>query len=320
MNLFVTGGSGFIGGHVIEHLVRAGHAVTALSRSARADDVLRGFGATPVRGDLDTLSATALGGVDVFLHAAAWAKSWGRREDFVRANVEGTRRALAAAKAAGVPRFVHVGTEAAFFTGAPLLDLDETAGYPAAPRYLYSETKAEAERLVLAANEARFTTLSLRPRLVWGPRDASVLPEVLEAVQRGAFSWIDHGAQQTSTTYVGNFCVAVEAALTRGRGGEAYFIADDGTRTMRDFLTALAGTRAVTLPARSLPGWVARPAARLTEAAFRLFAPSRKPPLVRFAVDFLSRSVTVKTDKARVELGYRPRFTVEEGLRLTQQG
>ena len=115
-------------------------------------------------------------GAEVVVHAAAFVEEWGTREQFWQGNVEGTTRMLAAAKAGGVRRFLHVGTEAALFDGHDLRDVDESAPYPARQRYLYSETKAEAERRVLAANAAGFETLSVRPRLVWGPRDTSVLP------------------------------------------------------------------------------------------------------------------------------------------------
>jgi nucleoside-diphosphate-sugar epimerase len=313
MRIFVTGGSGFIGGHLIERLRKA-HDVRALARSESAAQLVRGYGATPVRGDLAGVDAAAIGDAEAVVHAAAWVKSWGKRADFVAGNVEGTQRVLDAARAAGVKRFVHIGTEAILFDGHDLIDIDETAPPPARQRFLYSETKAEAERRVLAANAPGFTTLSIRPRLVWGPRDASVLPEVLEAAEKGAFAWLDGGAQRTSTTWVGNLAAAVELALTEGRGGEAYFVADEGTRTVRAFLTALAATRGVSLPARSIPGSVARLVASAVESLWSVFAPAKKPPMVGFAVSMLSRSVTVKTDKARRELGYVPEVSVDEGL------
>ena len=319
MKIFITGGSGFVGGHLIERLAKT-HEVRALARSASSAEIVRKYGATAVEGDLETLEARHVGDADVVVHAAAYVKSYGKRADFEAGNIAGTRRALAAAKAAGAKRFIHIGTEAMLFDGKDLLDLDETVPPPARHRYLYSETKAAAEALVLAANEPAFTTLSLRPRLVWGPRDASVLPEVLEAVEKGAFAWMDGGEHLTSTTWVGNLAAAVELALTKGRGGEAYFIADDGTRKLRDFLTGLAATRGVTLPKRSVPGALARPLASCVESTFRLVAPTKKPPMVAFSVAMISRSVTVKTDKAKRELGYVPEVTVEQGLRSLSPG
>lgn len=318
MRIFITGGSGFVGGHVVEALSLARHEVLALARSERAALAVRTLGATPVTGDLATLDAIALKDVDVVVHAAARAESWGPWEAFRKANVEGTARVLAAARGAGVRRFIHIGTEAMLFDGHDLLDADETTPPPARQRFAYSATKAEAERLVLAASSPDFTTMSLRPRLVWGPRDASVLPEVLEAVEKGAFAWIDGGRQTTSTTYVGNLVHAVELALHRGEGGQAYFVADAERHRMKELLSALAATRGVTLPARSLPGALARPVATVAEGLWKVFAPQVKPPMSAFAIAMLSRSVTVRFDKARRELGYTPIRTFEEGLEATR--
>lgn len=192
MKIFVTGGSGFIGGHLIEALAKR-HVVRALARSDAAAAKVVGYGAFAVRADLDTLGASDLEGCEVVVHCAARAEEWGTRAEFWTANVDGTKRVLAAAQNAKVRRLVHIGTEAALFDGHDLVDIDETEPYPKKQKYLYSETKAEAERLVLAANSAKFETLSLRPRLVWGPRDTSVLPAVLAMAKEGRFVWLDKG-------------------------------------------------------------------------------------------------------------------------------
>lgn len=315
MNVLVTGGSGFVGGHLIEELVRAGHVVSALARSERSAAKVRAFGAAPVTGDLHTISASDLDGARAVVHAAAFVEEWGTREQFWEGNVVGTTRVLDAAKAAGVERFVHVGTEAALFDGRDLIDIDEDHPYPRRHRFLYSETKAEAERRVLAANGSAFTTISIRPRLVWGPRDASVLPAVVRMVEKGSFSWIDGGEQRTSTTYVENLTQALLRALAHGQGGRAYFVADDGTRTIRAFLTELAATQGVALPNKSVPGSIARAAANVVEAAWRITGAKKAPPMTRFAVTMMSRTVTVETKRAREELGWSPSVDVAEGMR-----
>src|SRR5687768_12811211 len=115
MRAFVTGGSGFIGGRLIRRLRDAGWEVRGLARSAGSAEKVRAAGAEPVSGDLDDAGAMRAGaeGCEYAFHAAAALGEWGRREDFERGNVAGTRHALAAAREAGVRRFVHVGTEAA---------------------------------------------------------------------------------------------------------------------------------------------------------------------------------------------------------------
>lgn len=313
MRVFVTGGSGFVGGHIIERLSRD-HEVLAMARSPASAAAVTRYGAVPVSGDLATLGPAELAGVDVVVHCAARAEEWGTREQFVSANVDGTTQMLAAARGAGVRRFVHIGTEAALFDGHELVDIDESQPYPARQRFLYSETKAEAERRVLAANAPDFLTMSLRPRLVWGPRDASVLPAVVRMARGGQWSWLDGGKHRTSTVHVANVAHAVALSLVAGKGGEAYFIVDDGTRTVRDFLTALAATEGVALPGRTIPGAVARPLSSVVEGTWRLFGLRGVPPMTRFAIAMMSRTVTVRGDKARRDLGYEPVIDVEAGL------
>lgn len=314
MKIFVTGASGFIGGHIVERLSKQ-HEVLGMARSEESQRKVTELGARAVRCSLGAVEPTHLAGCDAIVHCAAFVEEWGTRAQFWEGNVEGTRQLLKAARAAGVSRFLHIGTEAALFEGKDLLDIDETQAYPAKQRYLYSETKAEAERLVLAANAPGFTTISLRPRLVWGPGDTSVLPAILRMAKSGGWAWLNQGRSLTSTTHVTNLVHAVEAALTQGQGGQAYFIADEGQRTMKEFLGALAKTQGVDLPERSLPKGFARALAATIEGAWRLFGIRRAPPMTRFAIDMMSSSVTVRTDKAQRELGYTPVINVAQGLR-----
>jgi nucleoside-diphosphate-sugar epimerase len=108
--------------------------------------------------------------------------------------------------------------------------------------------------------------------------------------------------------------LAVAASDARPLAGRSYFVADDGVRTVREFLTALARTQGVELGSRNVPSFVARPLARIVEGTWRLFGIRRAPPMTRFAIDMMSSTVTVRTDRARNELGYAPVVSVEDGL------
>jgi hypothetical protein len=162
--------------------------------------------------------------------------------------------------------------------------------------------------------------LSLRPRFVWGPRDASVLPAILAMHEAGAFAWVDGGRHRTSTTHVLNLAHAVALALHEGAGGRAYFVLDAGTRTYREFLTPLAATAGARLGDRSVPSWLVRPTAALLEGTWRLLGLRGKPPMTRFAIDMMSCTVTLRDERARHELGYRPIVSVDEGLAALAAG
>lgn len=323
MKAFVTGGSGFVGRNLIRHLVARGDEVRALVRSPGSARVVGGLGAAPAMGDLDDVAAMQRGmmGCDTVFHAAAEVSEWAPREQFHRVNVAGTANALAAARAAGVKAFVHVGTEAALCNGAPLVDVDETRPLPDDPLPRYPQTKNEAERLVHAANAPEFRTVVVRPRFIWGNDDTSVLALLAGAVQAGRFRWIDGGHYPTSTAHVDNVCEGLLLAAEKGRGGEAYFVTDGAPVELREFVTRLLATRGVVPPGKSVPHGVALLFAGVIEWLWDTLGLRSPPPAQRVAVRLFGEPVTVSDAKARRELGYRGSVSRDTGLaRLAPTG
>jgi nucleoside-diphosphate-sugar epimerase len=317
---FVTGGSGFIGGALVRRLVANGWTVRALARSDASAETVRERGAQPVRGDLDDVGAMAAGaaGCEVAFHCAAHLGDWGRREDFERGNVQGTRNALAAARQAGVRRFVHVGTEAALLAGQPLVEVDERAPLRFDSPALYSSTKARAEEAVIEANQDGLETVVVRPRFVWGRGDTTLLPVMTEMVRSKRFAWIGGGRHRTSTTHVDNVVHGLLLAAQRGARGGVYFVSDGEPVVFRDFVTRLLATQGVTPPDRSLPVGVARAVAAAGETAWRLLPLPGRPPVTRFAVWVSALETTIDITRARTELGYEPVRTIDQGLEELQ--
>ena len=313
MKIFITGASGFIGGATAKHLANT-HTVFAMARSDTAAKKVESLGAQAVHCDLKGVEPKDLAGCEAVIHCAAYAEEWGSESDFYDSNVTATGRLLEVAKKAGISRFIFIGTEAALFHGQDMIDVDESYPYAIRSPYPYSRTKGEAERLVLAASTSGFTALSLRPRMVWGPEDQSILPAILHMIESRRFAWIGAGNYQTSTTHVANLVHAIELALTRGSGGNPYFIANDETMQMRNFLTRYIETQGVAPPNNTVPRVLARLLARATDIAWKALHIRRKPPLVRFSVDIMSAHCTIRTDKAKLELGYQPVITTEAGL------
>jgi nucleoside-diphosphate-sugar epimerase len=313
---FVTGGSGFIGGELVRRLVGEGWRVRALARSDSSAAKVADTGAEPARGDLDDLEAIRAGadGCTHAFHVAALTAEWASREQFERANVAGTRNALAACRSAGVGRFVHVGSEAALIAGEPLANIDEHAPLRPDSKSDYCATKAMAEQAVRDAGGDGFETLVVRPRLVWGAGDTTVLPALLDAIERGRFSWIGGGRHRTSTTHVDNAVEGLVLAAERGDPGGAYFVTDGEPVVFRDFITQLVATHGVEAPDRSIPAPVARAAAVALEGIWRALRLKSAPPLSRTVVWLSSLETTIDISRARSELGYRPVRTIEEGM------
>jgi len=313
---FVTGGSGFIGGALVRRLVADGVSVRALARSDASARKVAAHGAEPVSGDLDDTAALQRGaeGCEWAFHCAAHLGDWGRPADFERGNVLGTRNTLAAARAAGVKRFVHVGTEAALLAGEPLIEADEHAPLRFDSKALYSATKARAEEAVVEANGDGFETVVVRPRFVWGRGDTTLLPQIAAMVRSGRFAWIGGGRHLTSITHVDNTVEGLVLAARKGTPGAAYFVTDGPPVVFRDFLTRMLATKGIEPPDRSIPAPVASALAAAGERAWRLLPLPGRPPLTRFAVWVSSQECTLDISKARAELGYEPVKGQEEGL------
>ena len=314
MHIFITGASGFVGGAAARLLRAKGHRVSAMSRSEKSDAAIRALGAEPVRCDLDSIAASQMQGIDVVVHAAAFVESWGPKDAWFRSNVLGTQAVLDAARRAGVKRFIHIGTEAAICRGQNINGADER--YPLAPDspYPYCATKAQAEIRVRSANSAELATIVLRPRFIWGPGDKTLLPSVEAMTRAGRFAWIDGGEARTSTIHIDNLCHAIELALTKGKGGEAYFILDDGDISMKAMVSGMAASIGLSLPEKSAPSWLLGRVAVVAESVWRLFNLKGEPPITRQVVMVMKCDCVLDGRKARDELGYIPLISREAGL------
>lgn len=316
MKIVVSGASGFLGGRLVPALIAAGHEVFALARSASSKHAAEALGATAIQGDL-AAPPFDLPPCDAVIHAAAHFRFSGPRKPFEQINIEGARGLLDAAKRAGAQRFIYVSAGALVMDdkGSPVVNADETAPIYPDSFSAYIGTKAEAENLVRAANAPGFTTIALRPPGIWGAGDAfsEALPVM---VKRGMFGFIGGGRFPCVTCHVDNVVEALILALTKGRGGEAYFINDAEPTTLREFLIDVGHALGLSLEkSRSLPYGVAMALGRVMEGVAWLTRAKDDPPMTRTMVRLIGRPFTSNDAKARAELGYVGKVTRAEGLK-----
>ncbi len=318
----VTGGSGFVGGHLIRHLLSDGWRVLALGRSDKARAEIEALGAEPVEGDLldRTALAGAMEGIEVVFHVAAHFKLWGPMSLFRRINVEGTRNVVDAAERAGVRRIVYV-SAAAVVMGRPepMRGVTEDMPLHKMPFAPYAASKAEAEEVLLAANGRRadFSTVAIRPPFIWGP-GMPALDRMVETVRAGQFQWVAGGGQALSTCHVDNLCHALILAADRGSGGEAFFVSDGEDTTLKSFLTRLLASRGVTAKDRAVPFGIAWTMAGVMGAVWRIFRRKGEPPVTRQMLRFIGKDFTIDVSRARNQLGYAPVISAADGMRAMQ--
>lgn len=320
MKALVTGGGGFLGSAIVRALLARGDRVRVFSRGAYPG--LEALGAEIRRGDLADAAAVAdaCRDMDVVFHAAAKAGYWGPYEDFLAANVVGTRHVIAGCRAAGVRRLVHTSSPSVVFDGRDMEGVDESVPYPARYHSPYPETKALAEREALAADGKDLAVVVLRPHLLWGPGDPHVTSRVIDRGRRGLLKRIGDRPNRVDSTYVDNAADAHLLAADRlepgsSVAGKVYFISNGEPRPLWDLIDRILEAAGVAPVRGRISTRAAYAAGAVLEAAWRALSLPGEPRMTRFLARELSTAHWFDLSAARRDLGYAPKVSLDEGFR-----
>ena len=322
MNILVTGGGGFLGQALCRGLVERGHAVTSFNRGRYP--ALDALGVRQWQGDLGDRTAViaAARGVDAIFHNAAKAGAWGGYDSYHRANVIGTDNVIAACRTHGIGRLVYTSTPSVTHRATHPVEggTADTVPYGEHFKAHYATTKTIAEKAVLAANDAALATIALRPRLIWGPGDAQLLPRLVQRARAGRLRLVGNGDNLIDTTYIDNAAQAHFDAfehLAHGAAcaGRAYFISNGEPKPARDIINALLAAAGAPPVTKTVPFPVAYAIGAVSEAAWRVLPLEGEPPLTRFLAEQLSTTHWYDISPATRDFGYVPRVTIAEGLR-----
>lgn len=321
-NILVTGGGGFLGSAVIRKLLAQGHTVTSFSRARYPH--LKVLGVEQVSGDVANAAQVqkAAKGRDAVFHVAAKAGVWGKREDYLRANVIGTRNVIDACRSGKVPMLIYTSSPSVVFDGTDMAGANESLPYPSRHHAFYPETKAAAEQMVRASSGPDLMTISLRPHLIWGPGDNHLVPRIIQRARR--LRQVGDGRNQVDTTYIDNAALAHVQAMVAieknpALSGRVYFISDDAPVRLWDMINRILAAGGKPPVKRKISPKAACLAGAAAETLYRVFNIRKEPPLTRFVAKELSTSHWFDISAAKKDLGYRPEVSIEEGLaRLAQ--
>lgn len=324
MRALVTGGGGFLGKALCQALLARGVAVRSLSRGSYPE--LTAIGVECAPGDLAdaAMVSAAVAGCDVVFHVAAKAGVWGPYAEYHRANVLGTENVIAACRQQGVQQLIYTSSPSVVYSGHDEAGIDESTPYPEHYLTNYPQTKAIAERAVLAANSPTLATVSLRPHLIWGPGDNHLLPRLIERAKAGRLRRVGSGTNRVDTTYIDNAVSAHLAAWDRLQpraacAGRAYFIANDEPWPLWDLINRMLACADEPPVHRTISPSLAYGIGAILEGAYRLLGRNEEPPMTRFVARQLSTDHWYDLTAAKRDLGYAPAVTVEEGLRRLRE-
>ena len=320
-SLLVTGATGLVGSHVAERSVVEGIKTRAIVRDLERAAWLRDLGVETVVGDMtdhDSLRA-AVEGVSMVVHCAAKVGDWGPVESYREVNVEGLKGLIEAAQANGVlKRFIQISSlgvyQARDHHGTDESESPDRTGIDG-----YTLTKVESEDLVLKfSNEQSLPAIVLRPGFIYGPRDRTVLPRLLDRLKSGGVKYLGSGDQLLNNTCVTNLVDAVFLALDRDDlDGEIFNITDGRLVSKREFIGTIASLSGLPEPTKSVPLGLAKRLARIMEGTWRLLGKKEAPLLSSARIKFLGLNLDFDIGKARRELGYDPAVEFAEGMALT---
>lgn len=333
MRCLVTGGSGFLGRHLVRKLIsKQSHVVVFDLRQFTPEDPSNAPFITSRVGTITQLGdvVSACRDVDVVFHCVSADPLASNNELLMWSiNVEGTKNVIEACKQCTVPKLVFVSSASVVFDGSHMLNTDESRPYPRVYIDFYSKSKAEAERLVLAASRDSLLTCSLRPSAIFGEGDPAFLPRLIEAGKQGKTKYIiGDGKTMWEFTYVGNIadaCIQAAEHLVPGSkvAGQAYFITNDETTLFWSQCGVILGKLGYPKPSVSIPFALCYVIATIVELILLLlspmYKPARPPTFTRHRVMLLNTHRQLSCAKAKRDFGYKPAVSMEEGIDRTVQ-
>lgn len=318
MKAIVTGGGGFVGRAIVGQLVDKGVETAVIGR--RYYPEIERLGCRIWRGDIrnESFLVHACKGYDTVFHVAAKAGIWGGQAEYETVNVAGTNNVISACLANRIDTLVYTGTPSVVFNGEDIGGGDETLPY--ADRFMchYAETKARAEQRVLAANSDALKTCSLRPHLVWGPGDPHLIPRLLDRGRRGMLRQVGDGQNRVDISYVDNVAQAHLLAAenlksTASAAGKAYFISQGEPVVLWEWVNTLFQRLDIAPVDKKIGFPMAFTLGRMLEGIYKLLRVKKEPPMTRFLAEQLAKSHWFSIERAKVDLGYRPKISTAEG-------
>jgi nucleoside-diphosphate-sugar epimerase len=319
----VTGGGGFLGGAIVRRLVERGWSVRTLQRGDYAH--LERLGVEQIRGDIADreLVSRAVEDREIVFHVAAKVDPWGAYKPFHQTNVVGTENVLAAMRRWGVPKLIFTSTPSVIHSGGDLAGVDESVPYPEHFEAAYPQTKAMAEMAVLAANDVELSTVALRPRLIWGPEDTNLVPQLVARARSGQLRLVGDGSNLVDTVYIDNAVDAHLLAADRLEPGAAcagkpYFISNGEPRPMKQIINGILAAAGLAPVERTVPVKAAIAAGAVFENIYKVFPTRGGPKMTRFVARNFATAHWFDISAARLDLGYEPGISIDEGLARLQ--
>lgn len=318
MKVLVTGGTGFLGKRLAYRLKELGYDTTVYGRNEKIGAELKKDGIRFKKGELHHYSDVrkAVKGNEYVFHCGAKSSPWGSYSDFFQSNYRGTENVIRACRKHRTKRLIYVSTPSIYFSFEHKTDVKEHDPLSSDFMNDYAETKYFAEKLIKEAHERGLPVISIRPRAIFGPGDTTLIPRLIDVHQKKFIPLIDGGKHQMDLTYVDNVVDALILCMNSPTStlGQFYNITNGEPVVFKEVVEALFQEMNIPLKTKKIGFRFAFTLATFLEWFANTFQKGKEPLLTRYTVTVLAKSQTLNIDKAKKELGYVPRVSIQKGM------
>jgi len=328
MKTLVTGSTGLVGSTLVERLIARGHEVRALARKTSDLSHLKTTKAEIVFGDItdyETLPPVVRG-IEIVFHAAARViPGWGAWEEYEKTTVEGTENMLRASAEAGVRRFLHISSFTVYGEACQKGDIPADESTPCearkTPSTYYDYSKLLAEQACWEYHrQGKLPVSMIRIGSAYGPRDRLLADRVYKQTSFPIMMWPGSANPRYAITYVSDIAeLAILAATSDKAVGQVYNVAGPEPVRLKDFTRAMVRARGAKRSWVTMPYPLALMSCYSMETFAKLLRSKKMPFLTVASLRSINSEGYLDGSKARNELGWEPKVSLDEGTRLYVQ-
>lgn len=321
VNLLVTGGTGFVGSHVVDTALEKNYRVRVFAKAdSEGIEELLSRGVEVIIGDLrnDSEIEQAIDGMDVVVHCAAQVGEMGNEISYAETNVNSCGQIIRSSQRHSIKKLVFISSQGVY-EARDHFGTIETEMFPLESLDFYTKSKAISEKLFANAMQNKeIPGVILRPGFIYGARDRQLLPRVVSALRQKKVAFWGSGQKLINNTYIENLIQAIFLAIeSEKRSGEIYNIADRRRIDRRHFFRTVSQEASVPKPRLHIPPPIFRKILDICEF-LTAYLKLQSPLLVSKArYKFLAVNLDYSIAKAIEELGYDPKYSFDEGMKKT---
>ncbi len=324
MKIIVTGATGFLGKHLVRHLISKGQRVLSVGRNQKELDGLLNLGSEIANLDLSNeqqvqdFASKQISEGDVVVHAAALSSPWGSYQEFLKANVLATQNVIKMCLSRKAERLIYISTPSLYITEEDRLNIRESDALPNQFINHYASTKKIAEDLVTVASTQGLRTIMLRPQAILGPEDQTILPRILRLAKKGIMISIGNHRPQLDITFVENVVHAIELSIQTKEAncfGQKFNISNGTPVIFHDFLDQIYGQLGIAYQQVRIQPRMADLLVGFAEGVWKIIPLRGEPPLTQYNVNLLKYHRTLNIEKAQKLLGYQVVLGHDQGTK-----